>query len=136
MARRPRDAEATRLEILDAAESLFAKNGFGSTSLARIASASNVHKSLIMHHFESKEGLWQAVKKRRFSKFTGEQEEQEESMAFLMTAMLIAVALGIFAYVTGHSVFSEYLAIPYIAGAGELAIISSISSRKLASNSF
>jgi len=74
MARRPRDAEATRLEILNAAESLFANNGFGSTSLARIAGASNVHKSLIMHHFESKEGLWQAVKERRFSKFTREQE--------------------------------------------------------------
>jgi len=62
MARRPRDAEATRLEILNAAESLFAQHGFGSTSLARIADASNSHKSLILHHFESKDGLWQAVK--------------------------------------------------------------------------
>ena len=73
MARRPRDAEATRLEILNAAESLFAQNGFGSTSLARIAAASNSHKSLILHHFDSKEGLWQAVKERRFAQFTSEQ---------------------------------------------------------------
>lgn len=73
MARRPRDAQATRLEILNAAESLFAQNGFGSTSLAQIATASNAHKSLILHHFESKEGLWQAVKERRFAQFTGEQ---------------------------------------------------------------
>ena len=73
MARRPRDAAATRLEILNAAESLFAQNGYGSTSLARIAAASNAHKSLILHHFESKEGLWQAVKERRFAQFTGEQ---------------------------------------------------------------
>ncbi len=40
----------------------------------------------------------------------------------IMPAVLIAVALGIFAYVTGHSVFSDYLSIPYIAGAGELTI--------------
>lgn len=40
----------------------------------------------------------------------------------IMPAVLPAVALGIFAYVTGHSVFSEYLSIPYIAGAGEMAI--------------
>ena len=40
----------------------------------------------------------------------------------IMPAVFIAVALGIFAYVTGHSVFSEYLSIPYIAGAGELTI--------------
>ena len=73
MARRPRDAEATRLQILNAAESLFAQYGFGSTSLARIATASKTHKSLILHHFESKEGLWQAVKERRFARFTGEQ---------------------------------------------------------------
>jgi len=42
----------------------------------------------------------------------------------IMPAVFIAAALGIFAYVTGHSVFSEYLAIPYIAGAGELTIFS------------
>jgi len=40
----------------------------------------------------------------------------------IMPAVFLAVALGIFAYVTGHSVFSEYLAIPYIAGAGELTV--------------
>jgi phospho-N-acetylmuramoyl-pentapeptide-transferase len=43
----------------------------------------------------------------------------------IMPAVFLAVALGIFAYVTGHSVFSEYLSIPYIAGAGELAIFCS-----------
>ncbi len=40
----------------------------------------------------------------------------------IMPAVFLAVALGIFAYVTGHSVFSVYLGIPYIAGAGELTI--------------
>ncbi len=40
----------------------------------------------------------------------------------IMPAVFLAVALGIFAYVSGHSVFSDYLAIPYIAGAGELTV--------------
>ncbi len=40
----------------------------------------------------------------------------------IMPAVFLAVALGIFAYVTGHSVFSQYLQIPYIAGAGELTV--------------
>ena len=71
--RRPRDAEATRQEILDAAESLFASQGFGSTSLAQIARRSGTHKSLILHHFSSKESLWQIVKDRRFSSFVEEQ---------------------------------------------------------------
>jgi TetR/AcrR family transcriptional regulator len=72
--RRPRDAEATRQQILDAAESLFAAQGVGSTSLAMIARASDTHKSLILHHFESKDGLWQAVKERRFAGFVEEQK--------------------------------------------------------------
>lgn len=73
MNRRPRDAQATRLEILDAAEALFASKGFGSTSLAQIAQRSRTHKSLILHHFGSKDGLWQAVKERRFASFVDEQ---------------------------------------------------------------
>jgi len=75
MVRRPRDAKATRLEILDAAEALFAARGFGSTSLAQIAERSNTHKSLILHHFQSKDGLWQVVKERRFAGFVNEQKE-------------------------------------------------------------
>ncbi len=40
----------------------------------------------------------------------------------IMPAVFIAVALGIFAYATGHTVFSDYLGIPYIPGTGELTI--------------
>lgn len=40
----------------------------------------------------------------------------------IVPAVLIAVALGIFAYASGNAVFSNYLAIPQIPGAGELAI--------------
>ena len=40
----------------------------------------------------------------------------------IMPSVFVAAALGIFAYVAGNSVFSEYLAIPSIPGAGELAI--------------
>jgi phospho-N-acetylmuramoyl-pentapeptide-transferase len=35
---------------------------------------------------------------------------------------MVGGALGIFAYVTGHANFSQYLAIPYIHGVGELVI--------------
>jgi len=40
----------------------------------------------------------------------------------IMPSVFVAVALGIFAYVAGHSVFSDYLALPFLPGAGELAI--------------
>lgn len=41
----------------------------------------------------------------------------------IMPTVLVACALGVFAYVSGHAVFSEYLQIPSVPGAGELVII-------------
>lgn len=40
----------------------------------------------------------------------------------IMPTVMVAGALGAFAYLTGHSTFADYLGIPYIAGAGELTI--------------
>lgn len=43
----------------------------------------------------------------------------------IMPAVLVAVGLGIFSYLSGHAVFAEYLAIPRIPGAQEMAIVCS-----------
>ncbi len=40
----------------------------------------------------------------------------------IMPTVLVGGALGVFAYLVGHAEFSNYLHIPYIAGAGELAV--------------
>jgi phospho-N-acetylmuramoyl-pentapeptide-transferase len=44
-----------------------------------------------------------------------------DGLAILPTVM-VASALGIFAYVAGHLYFSKYLGVPYVAGAGELMV--------------
>jgi phospho-N-acetylmuramoyl-pentapeptide-transferase len=41
----------------------------------------------------------------------------------IMPSVLVACALGIFAYASGNAVFSTYLQIPQVPGAGELVII-------------
>jgi phospho-N-acetylmuramoyl-pentapeptide-transferase len=41
----------------------------------------------------------------------------------IMPTVMVAGALGIFAYVTGHAQFAHYLGFPYIAGAGELVVM-------------
>jgi len=41
----------------------------------------------------------------------------------IMPTVMIGSALGVFAYVAGHAVFSKYLGFPFIPGAGELAVI-------------
>ena len=41
----------------------------------------------------------------------------------IMPTVLVACALGVFAYASGNAVFSDYLQIPQVPGAGELVII-------------
>lgn len=40
----------------------------------------------------------------------------------IMPTIMVGTALGVFAYLTGHSIYSRYLFIPYIPGAGELLV--------------
>ena len=42
----------------------------------------------------------------------------------ILPAVLVGGALGVISYLSGNTVFSEYLNIPYIAGAGEIIVFS------------
>jgi len=41
----------------------------------------------------------------------------------ILPSVLVAGGLGVFAYLTGHALFSGYLGIPFVAGAGEVLIV-------------
>lgn len=56
--RQVRDPEATKVQILDAAESEFAKHGLSGAWTEAIASRSGVTKAMIYYYLESKEGLY------------------------------------------------------------------------------
>jgi len=43
----------------------------------------------------------------------------------IMPVVMVGASLGVFAYVTGNSVYSKYLLFPYIPGAGELLVFCS-----------
>lgn len=73
-----RNPEATRTAILDAAEKIFLAKGYGESSMSAIAAEAHVNKSLIHHHFGSKENLWTEVKVRRFSVYADHQLEMIE----------------------------------------------------------
>lgn len=91
--RRRRDPEATRLAILDAAQALFVCHGPAGTSLSAIAKQADVTKSLIHHHFGSKEELWTAVQERRFRAYFDVQQQmllESDSTEGLLRDSLIA----------------------------------------------
>ena len=55
--RRQREAEETRVRILDAARDLFVSNGYEATSMRAIAKRIEYTPTAIYHHFHSKEDL-------------------------------------------------------------------------------
>ena len=60
-----RGATATKVRILDAAESLFMEHGFEATSLRQITAAAEVNLAAVNYHFGSKEELFESVLTRR-----------------------------------------------------------------------
>jgi TetR/AcrR family transcriptional regulator len=68
-----RDPEATRAAILEAAEAVFVQKGFADAAVSEIAELAGVTKSLIHHHFGSKEKLWGEVKHHRFEEYAAVQ---------------------------------------------------------------
>ncbi|NOZ03266.1 MAG: TetR/AcrR family transcriptional regulator [FCB group bacterium] len=67
--RRKREKEQRRKAIIDAAEKLFAQNGFHTTSLDRVAEAVEISKGTIYLYFDSKEDLFFSVLEDKFQSY-------------------------------------------------------------------
>jgi AcrR family transcriptional regulator len=59
--RRELYSEATRAALLEEATALFAARGYAGTSLEDVATASQVTRGAVYHHFASKQALFEAV---------------------------------------------------------------------------
>lgn len=68
LARKPaRDADATRLRILDAAEHEFAEHGLTGARVDAIAQRTETNVRMIYYYFGSKDGLYRAVLERAYA---------------------------------------------------------------------
>ncbi|WP_405183050.1 TetR/AcrR family transcriptional regulator [Nocardia sp. NBC_01377] len=68
---RQRRVEQTRTLLLDAAEEVVARLGFGAASLEVIADAAGYSRGAIYSHFGTKEALFLAVMERQLERFLG-----------------------------------------------------------------
>jgi len=57
----PKDGDAKRAKILDAALNLFFKNGYAGTTIADIASRLGVTKPFVYYYFENKDDLFETI---------------------------------------------------------------------------
>ena len=65
--RSARKQETTREKLIEAAEALFAKQGYHAVSVRMIAAEAGVNWSLLAYHFQGKEGLLQEIYRRHCS---------------------------------------------------------------------
>jgi len=77
--RRARNVRERRTsEILDAAETEFAKSGFEGTAVQAIADAAGLQKRQILYFYQSKENLYRAVIDRIFTEWRSQELERWE----------------------------------------------------------
>jgi TetR/AcrR family transcriptional regulator len=72
---------AARNQILDAAESLFARQGFGPTTIKEIGAEAGLNPALLYYYFDSKEELYKAALRRIVTRLTARGTEVIEGAA-------------------------------------------------------
>lgn len=89
--RRQRDKARTIQDILNAARRLFSEKGLHGTSLRDLEKASGVSKGLILHHFESKENLYNAVQDLLIQEYTAQMAARRDVSKDLLEMITNAV---------------------------------------------
>lgn len=103
-------AEKTRAQILDAALRIFARQGPDGSSVRDIAVEAGVTKSLIHHHFGSKEGLFNAVMEAGFRPYYDMQRAMLEGDAVPTVELLASSMRAFFRFHLNNADFTRLAA--------------------------
>jgi AcrR family transcriptional regulator len=120
--RRPHDAAATRMALLEAARALFDEVGYDRATTREIGERADVDPALIARYFDGKEGLFLAA----ISEVSGDEEELEFEPAALLAALVERWDER------GHSPISRALASPVLSDEMRLQVSKLIGERLLA----
>lgn len=92
------EASATRDRILDAAEALFAEQGFYVTTLREITQAADVNLAAVNYHFGSKQALIIEVFRRRMDQLNADRLERLDSAIQEQSPPALESVLDAFVY--------------------------------------
>jgi AcrR family transcriptional regulator len=121
IARRPHDAPATRLALLEAARAVFDELGYDRATTREIGERAGVDPALIARYFDGKEGLFLAA----IAEVTGEGEELDFSPQALMASLVERWDER------GHSPISRALASPALTERVRLQVCAVVRERLL-----
>jgi AcrR family transcriptional regulator len=117
--RKPRDGQNTRETVIAAARKIFAARGFEGASLAMISKECGISDGLILHHFQSKKNLYQAVLEDLAQEYTSnlvQSKEASSSPQELMQKTLLAT----FDYWKQDTTYQRISLWSYLEGQNEL----------------
>ena len=120
---RRRDATRSREAILDAAERLFAANGYEGTSLQEVGAAAGVSRGTPSYFFRSKAELYRAVLERSFGQVRNAVKSGRERAlkSGEPPEVVLAGAVGeYFDFISGHPHFARLLEWEALQGGGHL----------------
>ena len=86
-------------------------------TFGRALASGDVAEDLLASRIAASQELSQVVAMQAVSEY-----EAQLASGVEVPTVLVAGALGAFAYLTGNAIFSQYLFIPYIPGTGELVV--------------
>jgi TetR/AcrR family transcriptional regulator len=109
---RKKRSEGTRKQILRGARSVFLEQGYAGASLKDIAERAEVTQSLIHHHFDNKDRLWEAVQGEGFQEVLTDMRPQL-SRAAKSSQFLEALVVGYFEYLRDHPDYVRLLGWTY-----------------------
>lgn len=111
------DVDASRQQILDAAEELVLQQGLAGTSIRQVAERAGVAKSLVFYHFQSKARLAEQLRARQHERYSRELStrlfEIEDTLESLVEAFH-----SYFKYLQENPRASKMLARSYMNGEG------------------
>lgn len=111
-----RDPDLTRRQILAAALELFVEHGFADVSMRQIAEKSGVTKSLIHHHFGSKDALWDATKEQALAQYAAEQKAELEQATVVDGTLLRDGVINYFRFLQANPQVVRLLAWTHMEG--------------------
>jgi AcrR family transcriptional regulator len=122
--RRSRDPERSRSAILDAAEALFAENGYEATSLREVGERAGTSRGTPAYFFGSKEGLYDAVLNRAFGRaqeLIREAQARASSLGGGPEAMLAELVGSYLDFLSSHPTFIRLVERESLNGGSQLA---------------
>jgi TetR/AcrR family transcriptional repressor of uid operon len=81
-------SEGTRLRILEAAESCFARYGYELTGVAEICDSAGISKGALYHHFPSKQAIFVTLYERWMQEFAAQMRRVRDTAATVPQALL------------------------------------------------